>query len=99
MKAPNPYCEKLRARFDEHHDGELSLLMSRMVKQHVADCEPCRSEYELLLSTVGYVQHRPSPDVPPRVLRKVVEEVSGPRGGATNRGELLGPGLVEGIVG
>lgn len=96
MTAPNPYCGKIRDRFDALHDGELSLFMRRVVKQHVKDCAACRQEHALFLAAIDYVRRRGAPDVPPRVLRKVVEEVSGPRGGATYPGELLGPGLVEG---
>lgn len=97
MSHPNPYCERLRAQFDAYHDGELSPFLGTVVRRHLESCPPCREEYALLLGAIEAVRSLGAPDVPARVLRKVVEELTGPRGGAPYPGELLGPNLAHGL--
>jgi anti-sigma factor RsiW len=92
-----PYCERLRKRFDDYHDGELSQLLFRMLQRHLKTCEACREEYSELERSIKAIRKLHAPDVPPRALRKVLESLSGPGGGTPLRGRLFGPGLEQGL--
>lgn len=97
MSHPNPYCERLRAQFDAYHDGELSPFLGTVVGRHLEACAGCREEYASLVRAIEAVRRRPAPEVPARVLRKVVEQLSGPDGGATLPRPVVGPDLAPGL--
>jgi len=92
-----PYCDRLRSRFDDFHDGLLSPFLHEVVQRHLKTCESCKEEYRLLEACIGVIRGIEAPAVPPRALRKIVENLSDPGGGATFPGTLLGPDLERGL--
>ena len=48
-----PYCERLRSRFDDYHDGLLSPFLTEVVRRHLQECASCREEYGLLERCIG----------------------------------------------
>ena len=92
-----PYCERLRGRFDAYHDGELSPFLFEVVRRHLDACAGCLDEYRLFEGAIETLRRLDAPEVPPRLLRKVVENLSGPGGGMTLPGRLLGPDLAQGL--
>lgn len=84
-----PYCDRLRQNFNDLYDGTLSPLVARLVHKHLETCDACREEYRVFTAAVAAVRNRTAPDVPPHVLRNVVENLTRPKGGA--------PGFVPGI--
>jgi anti-sigma factor RsiW len=92
-----PYCDRLRKRFDDYHDGELSPFLFKVVEKHLKTCAVCREEYRLLERSIEVIRRLQAPPVPPRALRKVVETLSGPGGGTPFPGRLLGRDLEQGL--
>ena len=68
-----------------------------VVQRHLKTCESCKEEYRLLEACIGVIRGLEAPAVPPRALRKIVENLSDPGGGATFPGTLLGPDLERGL--
>ena len=60
MTQANPYCERLRLRFNDHYDGDLSYFLARVVRRHLESCGDCREDYGLLEKTVESVRDRSS---------------------------------------
>jgi len=87
-----PLCDHFRSRFDEYHDGLLAAAVAESVKSHLTACDRCREEYGLLVSCIGVIRGLDAPPVPPRALRRIVDTLSGPDGGATLP-DRLDPGL------
>jgi len=87
MTSPN--CDPFRNRFDDYHDGLLSPALFQTVQSHFHACESCREEYRLLVSCIGVIRGLEAPAVPPRALRKIVDSLSDPEGGATLPDGLL----------
>jgi anti-sigma factor RsiW len=87
-----PLCDQVRSRFDEYHDGLLSAAAAESVQSHLTACDTCREEYGLLVSCIGVIRGLDAPAVPPRALRRIVDTLSGPDGGASLP-ERLDPGL------
>jgi len=92
-----PYCERLRDRFDDYHDGELSPFLFQILRRHLEACPGCREEYQLFERVLEAVRHADAPEVSPGLLRKVVENLSGPGGGIPMNGRLFGPDLARGL--
>lgn len=94
----NPYCAKMRKHLDDYHDGELSSFLRRLVEKHLGTCAGCRREYELVKFGIGMVRAWPVEDVPARVLKRVIRELTrrGP-GGATFPENLWGADLAGGM--
>jgi anti-sigma factor RsiW len=92
-----PYCDRLRKRFDDYYDGELSKFLFKVVDRHLKSCAECRDEYRLLEGTMKALRLLQPPTVPARALRKVRDTLSGPGGGAPYPGRLLGPDLGQGL--
>jgi len=92
-----PYCDRLRKRFDDYHDGELSKFLFQVVDRHLKSCAECRDEYRLLEGTMKALRLLQPPPVPPRALRKVLESLSGPGGGTPFSGRILGSDLEQGL--
>ena len=92
-----PLCDQVRVRFDDYHDGLLSGSVLEMVQGHLTACANCQEEYRLLVSCIGVIRGLEAPAVPPRALRKIVDTLSGPDGGAPlpdrPNGADLEPGL------
>jgi hypothetical protein len=82
-------CDQVRAKFDEFHDGLLPPAAAETVQSHLKACAGCHEEYRLLVSCIGVIRGLEAPAVPPRALRKIVDTLSGPDGGAPD----LEPGL------
>ena len=89
-----PRCDQFRSRFDDYHDGLLSPFLFEAVRSHLATCSDCKEEYGLLVSCIGVIRGLEAPAVPPRALRKIVDTLSGPDGGASRH---LGPDLEHGL--
>ena len=92
-----PHCDRLRSHFDDYHDGLLSPVLFEVVQSHLNTCAACREEYGLLVSCIGVIRGLEAPAVPARALRKIVDSLSGPGGGATLPDRLLGPDLDQGL--
>jgi hypothetical protein len=92
-----PPCDEFRSRFDDFHDGLLSPVSFKAVQSHLNACANCREEYGLLVSCIGVIRGLEAPAVPPRALRKIVDTLSGPGGGATAPDHLFGPDLERGL--
>ena len=92
-----PLCDQFRSRFDDYHDGLLPPTLFEAVRSHLKTCAGCREEYGLLVSCIGVIRGLEAPAVPPRALRKIVDTLSGPGGGATLPDRLLGPDLEHGL--
>lgn len=91
MNKAKPFCDKIARSFHDYLDDELSLLMRRVVQKHLSSCLPCRRDYVLLQMTVETVRQKSAPDVPPRLLKKIVRQFTDPgQGGKTVPRELLG---------
>lgn len=98
MKGPKPFCEKIARSFSDYHDDELSLFMRRVVQKHLSACGDCRREYVLLQMTVESLRQKRAPDVPPRLLRKIIRQFTDPGpGGAPAPRELLGGDWTDGL--
>lgn len=98
MKPVNPYCEKLRRSFDDHLDGELSPLLKRVVAKHLKGCASCRREYTLLQMAVEAMRQKRAPDVPPRLLKKIIRRLSDSGSGGTPiPGDLKGLNWLNGL--
>jgi anti-sigma factor RsiW len=95
MTAPN--CDHLRSRFDDYHDGLLSPVLFEVVQSHLKTCATCREDYGLLVSCIGVIRGLEAPAAPPRALRKIVDSLSGPGGGATLPDRLFGPDPERGL--
>ena len=89
-------CDQARSRFDEYHDGLLAPALFDAVQSHLKACAGCQEEYRLLVSCIGVIRGLEAPAVPPRALRKIVDSLSGPGGGATPD-RLVGPDLEPGL--
>ena len=87
-----PLCDQLRSRFDDYHDGLLTPSLFEAVRSHLDSCASCKEEYGLLVSCIGVIRGLEAPAVPPRALRRIVDSLSGPDGGATLP-DGLEPGL------
>ncbi len=92
-----PLCDLVRDRFDDYHDGLLSPSLAEMVQGHLKTCSACQEEYRLLVSCIGVIRGLEAPAVPPRALRKIVDNLSGPGGGATLPDGAGGPDLEPGL--
>ena len=92
-----PHCDQLRSRFDDYHDGLLPPVLSQTVQSHLNTCATCREEYGLLVSCIDVIRGLEAPAVPPRALRKIVDSLSGPDGGATLPDRLFGSDLDQGL--
>jgi predicted anti-sigma-YlaC factor YlaD len=92
-----PHCDGFRSRFDDYHDGLLSPFIAEVVATHLNSCAGCREEYGLLVSCIGEIRGLEAPAVPPRALRKIVDSLSGPDGGATLPDRLFGSDLERGL--
>ena len=98
MKTSKPFCDKMAKSFHDYHDDELSLFMRRVVQKHLATCGPCRREYVLLQMTVETIRQKRAPDVPPRLLKRIVRQFTDPgQGGAPAPRELLGGDWMDGL--
>ena len=97
MTQANPYCERLRLRFNEYHDGDLSYFLARVVRRHLESCGDCREDYGILDKAVECVRTKPAPDVSPQLLKQVIENLTQPPGGSPERKEEPGKGFVEGL--
>ena len=86
-------CDLIRSRFDDYHDGLLTPALFETVRSHLNACAGCKEEYGLLVSCIGVIRGLDAPAVPPRALRKIVDSLSGPEGGAPQLGPGLEPGL------
>jgi len=75
-------CDQFRSRFDEYHDDLLSPSMTEVVRTHLQTCAGCQEEYRLLVSCIGVIRGLDAPAVPPRALRKIVDTLTDPDGGA-----------------
>ncbi len=96
MTPASPYCERIRSRLDDHHDGELSAFMARLVRRHLSTCSDCRHEFDILERTIETIRTVQAPRVPARLLRKVVRDLSGPGGGSGHPARGLRPHLEQG---
>lgn len=94
MSEPAPYCDRLRGYHSAFLDCETSFLIDRMLERHLADCAACSEELDLLRRSVALVRELPAPEAGPRELQRVVEAVTGPRGGTP-----IGPALEPGFEG
>ncbi len=84
----NPFCDKMQQHFDDFHDDEISPLLKGVVGKHLKSCPACREEYRLLEATLILIKKKPCPDVPPRLLKKVIKELqSGGTGGTPAKGK------------
>ena len=92
-----PHCDRFRSRFDDYHDGLLSPALSGVVQNHLNTCATCREEYGLLVSCIGVIRGLEAPSVPPCALRKIVDSLSGPGGGAALPDGLFGPDFERGL--
>jgi|GEM_PF-5749159 len=64
-------CEQTRKRLDELLDGELSDRDKKAVEQHVATCDACRVELDVLTRTAKLVRSLPRAEVPAGLARSV----------------------------
>jgi len=92
-----PLCDQLRSRFDDYHDGLLSPSLFEAVQSHLKICAGCREEYGLLVSCIGVIRGLEAPTVPPRTLRRIVDTLSGPGGGATLPDPIFGSDVEPGL--
>ena len=92
-----PYCLRLRKRFDDYHDRDLSPFLFHVIERHLKTCQGCREDYRMLVRTIEAIRRFEAPPVPPRALRKVLESLSGPGGGAPLPERLFGPDLEQGL--
>lgn len=97
MSKAKPFCEKISRSFHDYHDDELSLLMRRVVQKHLSACGGCRRDYVLLQLTIETVRQKNAPEVPPRLLKKIVRQFTDPQGGAPAPRELLGGDWSNGL--
>jgi hypothetical protein len=73
-----PLCDQFRSRFDDYHDGLVPPPLLEAVQTHLKSCDTCREEYGLLVSCIGVIRGLEAPAVPPRALRKIVDDLSSP---------------------
>jgi hypothetical protein len=92
-----PLCDRLRSRFDDYHDGLLSPSLFNDVQCHLKICASCQEEYRLLVACIAVIRGLEAPAVPPRALRRIVDSLSGPGGGASQPDRLFGPDLERGL--
>jgi len=92
-----PLCDQLRSRFDDYHDALLPPSLFEVVRTHLGSCAGCREEYGLLVSCIGVIRGLEAPAVPPRTLRKIVDTLSEPGGGATLPDRNFGSDLERGL--
>ena len=92
-----PLCDQVRGHFDDYHDGLLTTSLLEVVQGHLGTCAGCREEYRLLVSCIGVIRGLEAPAVPPRALRKIVDTLSGPDGGATRPDRPFGPDFEPGL--
>jgi len=98
MKSAKPFCDKIRRTLNSYYDDDLSLFMRRVVQKHLSSCEGCRREYALLQMTVETIRRRGAPDVPPRLLKKIIRQFTDPGpGGDPFPRELRGGGWLDGL--
>lgn len=98
MSPIKPYCEKLRRHFDAYNDDCLSPFLRGVVEKHLQSCAPCRREYTLLQLAIEAVRQKPAPDVPPKLLRKIIKDLSEPgEGGSAIPKELVDPNWLDGL--
>ncbi|HEU4338525.1 MAG TPA: zf-HC2 domain-containing protein [Planctomycetota bacterium] len=98
MKGNKPFCEKISRSFHDYYDGELSLFMKRVVQKHLGACVPCRRDYVLLQMTIESIRQKVAPDVPPRLLKKIIRQFTDPGpGGKPAPRELLGGDWTDGL--
>lgn len=97
-KDNKPFCERICRSLHDFHDDELSLLMRRVVLKHLSACAACRREYVLLQLTVETIRQKGSPDVPPRLLKKIVRQFTDPGpGGKPAPRDLLDGNWMDGL--
>ena len=92
-----PLCDQVRSRLDDYHDGLLTPSFFDTVQSHLKTCAGCQEEYRLLVSCIGLIRGLEAPAVPPRALRKIVDTLSGPEGGATLSDRPFGPDFEPGL--
>jgi predicted anti-sigma-YlaC factor YlaD len=98
MNLSKPYCDKLRRQFDDYRDGELSPFLKAVVAKHLRSCEACRREYAFVETVVATVRKKPAPDIPPRLVKKLIRDLTaGGRGGTPV--PKTDPKLLEGLQG
>ena len=95
MTPASPYCERIRNRLDDHHDGDLSGFMDALVSRHLSNCTDCRREFENLERTIETIRTVQAPRVPARLLRNVVRDLTGPGSGSGHPARSLRPGLEQ----
>ena len=84
MIPASPYCERIRSRLDDHHDGDLSGFMKTLVSRHLLKCNECRREFDVLEQTIETIRTVQAPRVSARLLRNVVRDLTGPGGGSAS---------------
>lgn len=89
----NPFCDKMRQQFDDYRDGEVSPLLKGVVGKHLKSCAACKAEYRVLEATLVLIKKKPCPDVPPRLLKKVIKEIQGGGTGGTPAKGKIDPRL------
>ena len=81
-QAANPYCVKMQSQFDDYRDGELSSFLKGVVSKHLKSCVECKREYRIFERALQLVASKDAPEVPARLLKKVIRELqSGGTGG------------------
>lgn len=91
MTPPRPYCERLRQRFQDYRDSELSPFLGVVIYRHLKNCAPCRDDYQGLERAIEVFQRVPAPDVAHRLLRKIVRNLTEPRDGTPSPAPRFGP--------
>jgi anti-sigma factor RsiW len=82
-QAASPYCAKMQSQFDDYRDGELSPFLKGVVSKHLKSCAECKREFRLFERTLQLVRAKESPEVPARLLKKVIRELQNGGSGGT----------------
>ena len=97
MIPSRPFCARLQSRFNDFRDGEVSPFFAAVLRHHLSECASCREDYHVMERVIESFRRVPAPDVPPRLLRKVVRNLSGPPGGTPSPAMLFDARLQPGL--
>lgn len=68
-------CSRVRPLLSRYLDGELSGREMELLKRHLADCEHCRQEYELLRQNERLLQRLDVPEISPYFTTRTLARI------------------------
>ena len=84
-----PYCERLRMRFDEFHDQTLSSFLQQVIKSHLSKCSSCQSYYDEYAVSIQSFQMVDVPDVSPATVKRLIRALKEPGEGGSKLPNIL----------